>query len=309
MCLDPLIHLPPAPPDPTQSSRECEVIKSSIERSIRLIRQLTETELTLGSDVGLIKKCNKEDTGKVNRYVKACEDNLLRYIKYPGADQEFCDEIRSVLDKADDWVVHVESIYARSEAHAISDARGDITKIGIFANNAEKTVFEFIEETDLGMLGWGTSKQRASLVCKHLSEEIKSRIADFSDDFAKIREWLIKTYGRADRIIGDILKALSMHQAPAMHDKPERYAYLARISMAVARFDKLAKIPDINISSLNSILYCMNTVFGLIQLLPSQDQDQLRRKMTERNLDWDNPQGAATYALFKEYCETERNIV
>ena len=299
----------PCPPDPNQSSRECEVIKSSIERSIRLIRQLTETELTLGSDVGLIKKCNKEDTGKVNRYVKACEDNLLRYIKYPGADQEFCDEIRSVLDKADDWVVHVESIYARSEAHAISDARGDITKIGIFANNAEKTVFEFIEETDLGMLGWGTSKQRASLVCKHLSEEIKSRIADFSDDFAKIREWLIKTYGRADRIIGDILKALSMHQAPAMHDKPERYAYLARISMAVARFDKLAKIPDINISSLNSILYCMNTVFGLIQLLPSQDQDQLRRKMTERNLDWDNPQGAATYALFKEYCETERNIV
>ena len=299
----------PCPPDPTQSSRECEVIKSSIERSIRLIRQLTETKLTLGSDVGLIKKCNKEDTGKVNRYVKACGDDLLRYIKYPGADQEFCDEIRSILDKADDWVVHVESIYARSEAHAISDARGDITKIGIFANNAEKTVFEFIEETDLGMLGWGTSKQRASLLCKHLSEEIKSRIADFSDDFAKIREWLIKTYGRADRIIGDILKALAVHQAPAMHDKPERYAYLARISMAVARFDKLAKIPDINISSLNSILYCMNTVFGLIQLLPSQDQDQLRRKMTERNLDWDNPQGAATYALFKEYCETERNIV
>jgi len=61
----------PCPPDPTQSSRECEVIKSSIERSIRLIRQLTETKLTLGSDVGLIKKCNKEDTGKVNRYVKA----------------------------------------------------------------------------------------------------------------------------------------------------------------------------------------------------------------------------------------------
>ena len=48
---------------------------------------------------------------------------------------------------------------------------------------------------------------------------------------------------------------------------------------------------------------------SLIQLLPSQDQDQLRRKMTERNLDWDNPQGEATYVLFKEYCETESNIV
>ena len=204
----------PNPPDPTQSNRECEVIKSSIERSIRLIRQLTETKLTLGSDVGLIKKCNKEDTGKVNRYVKACGDDLLRYVKYPEADQAFCDEIRNILGRADDWVVHVESIYARSEAHAISDARGDITKIGVFANNAEKTVFEFIEETDLGMLGWGTSKQRASLLCKHLSEEIISRIADFSDDFSKIRKWLIKTYGRADRIIGDILKGLAIHQPP-----------------------------------------------------------------------------------------------
>ena len=45
-------------------------------------------------------------------------------------------------------------------------------------------------------------------------------------------------------------------------------------------------------------------VFGLIQLLPGPGQGQLRR-----NLDWDNPQGATTYALFKEYCETERNIV
>lgn len=108
----------------------------------------------MGSDVGLIKKCNKEDTGKINRHVKTCSDGLLKYIKYPNADESFCSDVRLVLDAADDWVVNVESVYACSEAHTISDSRGDISRLGIFNNNSEKTVFEFIEEADLAMLGW-----------------------------------------------------------------------------------------------------------------------------------------------------------
>ena len=305
----------PYPPDPAQTSRECEVIRNNIERSVRLIRQLTSTRVTIGSDVGLIKKCNKEDTGKINRHVKTCSDDLLKYIKYPDADEGFCSDVRLVLDAADDWVVNVENIYARSEAHAISDSRGDISRLGIFNNNAEKTVFEFIEEADLAMLGWGTSKQRASLLIKHLSEEIKSRIADFSDNFGRIREWLIKTYGGPERIIGDILARLRSQPRPlnpiaiTPGDKGERYAYFAAIASAVGRIDKLGKLPDINTAHLTSVMYCRNTISGLIELLPLQDQDQLQRKMTERNLDWDNPQGESTYAVIKEYCTTERNIV
>ena len=305
----------PYPPDPVQSSRECDVIRNNIERSVRLIRQLTSTRITIGSDVGLIKKCNKEDTGKINRHVKTCSDDLLKYIKYPNADESFCSDVRLVLDAADDWVVNVESIYARSEAHAISDSRGDISRLGVFNNNAEKTVFEFIEEADLAMLGWGTSKQRASLLNKHLSEEIKSRIADFSDNFSRIREWLVKTYGGPERIIGDILARLRSQTRPSNPiaitpgDKGEQYAYFAAIASAIGRIDKLAKLPDINIMHLTSLMYCRNTISGLIELLPYQDQDQLQRKMTERNLDWDNPQGESTYTLFKEYCTTERNIV
>ena len=305
----------PVPPDPTQSSRECEVIRYNIERSIRQIRQLTATVINMGSDVGLIKKCNKEDTSKVNKYVKTCGDDLVKYIKYPDADQEFCREVQSILDAADDWVMNVESIYARSEAHAISDARGDISRLIMFDNNAEKTVFEFIDEADMAMLGWGTSKQRASLLSQHLSEEIKSRTAEFSDNFSKLREWLIKTYGRADRIIGDISAGLKAQQKPSncvpstAADKGERYTYFANICTALARFDKLAKIPDIKIDELNAVMYCRNTVARLIDLLPGIDQDQLRRKMTEKSLDWVNPQGCATYSMFKEYCEMERNIV
>ena len=93
----------PMPPDPTQSSRECEVTKNSIERSIRQIRQLTATVINMGSDVGLIKKCNKEDTSKVNKYVKTCGDDLLKYIKYQDTDQGFCREVQGILDSLMIW--------------------------------------------------------------------------------------------------------------------------------------------------------------------------------------------------------------
>jgi len=42
---------------------------------------------------------------------------------------------------------------------------------------------EFIDEVDLAMFGWGTSKQWEALLSGYLSEEIKFRTAEFSDNF------------------------------------------------------------------------------------------------------------------------------
>lgn len=44
-------------------------------------------------------------------------------------------------------------------------------------------MFEFIDEVDLAMFGWGTSKQQEALLSGYLSEEIKFRTAEFSDNF------------------------------------------------------------------------------------------------------------------------------
>lgn len=114
--------------------------------------------------------------------------DLLKYIKYPYIDQRFCDGVQTALDAADDWILNIESVCARSEAHAISESRGDITRLGRFANNANKTLFEFIDEVDLAMFGWGTSKQREALLSGYLNKEIKFRTAEFSDNFTNSEE-------------------------------------------------------------------------------------------------------------------------
>ena len=45
--------------------------------------------------------------------------------------------------------------------------------MGIFSDNSQVTVFEFLESAELAYLGWGNSIQKANrLYNKHLSDEI-----------------------------------------------------------------------------------------------------------------------------------------
>ena len=42
-----------------------------------------------------------------------------------------------MLGEADDWVLTVELLHTESEAHAVSDSRGDICNIEIFSDNSD----------------------------------------------------------------------------------------------------------------------------------------------------------------------------
>ena len=76
-------------------------------------------------------------------------------------------------------------------------------------------------------------------------------------------------------------------------NKKEKYQFYAELMRAVSRIDKLVKIPNINVNSLESLLYSRNTLKSLIGLLPDDDSDQLRREMASKKMDWSNPQGIA----------------
>ena len=78
---------------------------------------------------------------------------------------------------------------------------------GLFSNNADKTVFEFLESFELGYIDWGNNRQLASKLCKHLSDDLQDKLMTRSDNFALMREWLISNYGGASRIVNDTIMA------------------------------------------------------------------------------------------------------
>ena len=42
--------------------------------------------------------------------------------------------------------------YTSAEVHSIKGSPGDIADVGIFSNNTDKTVFEFLESFELGYI-------------------------------------------------------------------------------------------------------------------------------------------------------------
>jgi len=288
--------------------KERDLIKDAIDNSAKLIRQIIKVKVSESSELNLIRKCNV-DIKKITSYSKSCHDLLMKYISYEGINNDYYNEIKALLESSNDWVLGVEQIYAKSEAHTIGTARGDLSGVGIFSDNADKTVFEFFEELEMGFTGWGTGKQRATLLySKHLSDEIRSKTLDISDNYSKLKSWLIKEYGSADSIITDIASGLAAKRKPRNDNRKEKYLFYAEITRGLARLEKLFRVPDIDIDDIESNLYSKNILRTLFLSIPDDDLDQFQRNMALRRIDWKNPKGIRAFVGFKELCETERSI-
>ena len=111
----------------------------------------------------------------------------------------------------------------------------------MFSDNAEITIFEFQETAELAYLGKGNSLQKANqLFNKHLSEEIKSKVINISDNYAEMKAWLIRTYGGPSRIVNDIVSNLALKPKPSSASKKEKYAFYSAITGSIQRLERLS---------------------------------------------------------------------
>ena len=95
-------------------------------------------------------------------------------------------------------------------------------------------VFEFLESAELAYLGWGNSVQKANrLYNRHLSEKIKARLIDISDNYDLMKQCLIKNYGGSSRIVGDIVSNLMRKPKPTTGNRKEKFAFYSAITGAI----------------------------------------------------------------------------
>ena len=205
-----------------------------------LILQLISTRIpTDYIDISLIRKCNTVDLPALQSATKSCEKSLLKYLSFPNADNSYCDRISALLDQAEAWGSHIVRAYTNAEVHSIKGSPGDIADIGIFSDNADKTIFEFLESFELGYIDWGNNRQSASKLANHLSDDLKDKLITRSDNYALMREWLVQNYGGASRIINDTVMALPRRKKPAGTDRADRYRHISAIKASLQRLEKL----------------------------------------------------------------------
>ena len=72
------------------------------------------------------------------------------------------------MDRAQVWCLDIEDIYNKAEVHSINTPKGDTEDVGIFSDNSQVTVFEFLETAELVYLGWGNSVQKSNRLYNRL---------------------------------------------------------------------------------------------------------------------------------------------
>ena len=106
--------------------------------------------------------------------------------------------------------------------------------MGIFPDNSQTTVFEFLKAAEMVYLGWGNSVQKANrLYSKHLSEKIKSHLINISDNYNLMKTWLINTYGGPSRIVGNIIRNLSRKPKPVGGNRKNKFIFYSAITGAI----------------------------------------------------------------------------
>ena len=230
-----------------KKEKERDLTKNAIDSSAKLLNQLIETKITESYDLAIIKKC-KSDVKKVTAQSKNCHDLLMKYISYDKIDSNYYSQTKFLLDSPNDWIINVEQIYFTSEAHASCSVKGDLSGVVIFSNNANKSIYEFFEDLEIALVVWGSNKQRAMLVfSRHLTENIKAKSLNISDDYQKLKAWLFKEYGSPHTIVSDIISGLASKPKPAQGSDKQRYKFYADITLGIARLDRLARVPYVDI--------------------------------------------------------------
>ena len=81
------------------------------------------------------------------------------------------------------------------EIHSITNTKGNTSEVRVFTDNATRTVYEFLQDVELAIMGWCSQAQRANrLITKHMSPTIRDQIIDKAHNFQEIKSWLIEHY-------------------------------------------------------------------------------------------------------------------
>ena len=122
------------------------MVRKGIERMEKQIIQVISVFIFIQQmDIGLLKNCNTVDVPAVNSAIGNIQRSLQKYVGFEGMESKFCDRIETLMDQAQTWCLNIEDLCNKTNVHSINASKGDAADVGIFSDNSQTTVFEFLE--------------------------------------------------------------------------------------------------------------------------------------------------------------------
>jgi len=290
---------------------EVGVLRRDIQRFVDQMSSIIQTPISQDcANIALIKRCASVEVPALREDSKQCGPLLRKYSNMIGADQYYVADVMDLQDRVSCWIALVIELYKKQEIHSIKDTLFDAADVGIFSDNSQRSVYEFLKVFDSAYEGRGSQKQIAyNLFTKHISNDIKEKVFYISEDLESMKSWLIMNYGKAASIVSDVVVALMKKKKPLRENKKDRYHFFSDILLALLRLEKLTKESAISRDDLEGTLFSQSTLRDLISVLPPNENEEFIRQMYLRGLDYRNPAGFQTFLCFRSICEMERSAM
>ena len=297
-------------PTSTSSTAQSSAIKiheRRLQQLINTINDLTSENLAADdiSDDVLID-IFKNVIPSVERISAQLNTSALNYADRPDYSPARAEAALDATESATLWVTRAQTLYRTRQLHLEPNTilTGSLT-LTKFTGDYSQSVYDFLHRFEQFTKSGFTQSQRAVLLYQsYLSQRICQEMAAISQDYPKMKQFLIKEYGQVNLIIDSHLRALRALKVPsAGSSKTNQADYYRSCYSILAGIQSLPNTPGIPKNDLTNIIYSHETIRVITSLLPSITQSILNR-LRDKSLDTSLLQGKGVFDVIIEIVKT-----
>ena len=279
-----------------------EYSKRTLEKLIERLAKLTSVALLDDADITEIKKRYEVDVPKVRAAQVEFSKKMSEYLKTGNPDDDLYNRCLQSSDDAEEWMDTVETLYDKRDIHNVNAEKGKTNiEIAKFTGDHKQTIFEFIEDFENAYLAIGTSKKRANIMYKqYLSQWITIQTMSLSNDYAKLKAWLIDQYGDVITIVNLLVSYLENIRKPSSAHN-ERLSFFLTISNTITRLERLEAIPQMEAGKLKEHMQSRVIIDRLVGTLPEADDTKFIQIIRDNGLNTNKLQGPYVLEQFKVF--------
>ena len=218
----------------------------------------------------ILQDIYKNTVTLVDETRKAVMESLATYELDKHCNDQLCDAVEEILDKAAEWTGGMRSMHRHLGYHKESLSKKLYTNLSPFTNTSEINVFEFFRRFELITGESGSLTEQAELLYnKYLDRTLQLELVTKRNDFQAMRKYLVQKYGILSVITDNILKSMEGGPIP-----PPAAPYLAQanyfrnLNSAIQRVDDLRRQECISTPALEKHIYSSEFLAKLLKHIP-----------------------------------------
>ena len=228
-----------------------------LKREARRLECALQPAVSASIPKSILQDIYKNTVTLVDEARKGVMESLASYELDKHCNDQLCDAVEEILDKAAEWTAGMRSMHRHLGYHKESLSKKLYTNLSPFTNTSEINVFEFFRRFELITGESGSMTEQAELLYnKYLDRSLQLELVTKRNDLQAMRKYLVQKYGVLSVITDNILKSMEGGPIP-----PPSAPYLAQanyfrnLNSAIQRVDDLRRQECISTSALEKHIY------------------------------------------------------